>query len=138
MSAHVTIGAEPLAYQEAFAKDRDGDGVADRVSYYDGERLVASAFDDDGDGRFDLWIAYDAELHVTREAVDRDHDGVADVVRMLTTDGHVAGEVMLAAPVRSDAGAAERPTLPIDPRLGGAAAILVIAAVAAIVLARGR
>ena len=105
-SATVSIGGEELTYTEALTKDTNGDGRPDRLSYYDGDRLVAAAYDNDDDGEHDLWILFDEELRPRKEIVDRDRDGRPDVERAVDEEGR-------AGPDRP--AVQDRPTSPASP-----------------------
>lgn len=92
MSGTIVIGRRSIRYTEAAEKDTNADGKMDRVSYYDGDQLLATAYDDDDDGEHDMWVTFDADLRVDQEVVDRDHDGSADVMRSLDAAGKVVAE----------------------------------------------
>lgn len=60
------------------ARDEDGDGRLDRLLVYDaGDRLVRSEEDLDGDGRLESVTLYDGG-EVVRKRVDTDADGIVD------------------------------------------------------------
>ena len=141
MSGTIVIGRRSIRYTEAAEKDTNADGKMDRVSYYDGDQLLATAYDDDGDGEHDMWVTFDADLRVDQEVVDRDHDGSADVMRSLDAAGKVVSEGQApsveskpepepAEPVVVATAQPSEPALPdgfpLDYRLGIGAGILVL------------
>lgn len=92
----VEIGEVTVQYDTSRNVDTDFDGKLDGVGYYRGGRLVASALDDDGDGRHDLWLTYDDTLQLALELVDRDRDGEPDVSRKLSATESVLEETQLS------------------------------------------
>lgn len=93
-----------MHYDATRNADTDFDGKIDGVSYYRAGRLVASAFDDDGDGRHDLWLAYDDTLRLELELVGRDRDGDADVSRKISATEFVVEETPLSDSLLPDLG----------------------------------
>ena len=60
-------------------RDFDGDAKIDEVSLYEGERVVGTYRDTNGDGRFDVWTEWSAvEPGCSIVTVDRDLDGIPD------------------------------------------------------------
>lgn len=75
VSAKETIGGYPLEYDQALPADTNGNGTPDRTSYYLGDRLVWSAYDEDEDGEADLWLRYRNGDMVDLELTDTNGDG---------------------------------------------------------------
>jgi hypothetical protein len=72
---------------EARKVDLDNDGHKD-LAYYagDGGALVGAGFDENHDGRVDVFKKYGADGKIVEETRDTDHDGVLDQ-RSTDTDG---------------------------------------------------
>jgi hypothetical protein len=86
-AAEAVAGLEELAPQKgehATAYDLDRDGKADLWRYTvlveDGkERVVRKERDLNGDGRVDMWEAYDQDGNLIKQAFDLDFDGKPDL-----------------------------------------------------------
>ena len=69
------IGDYLLEYDQKIEADTDGNGKNDRTSYYLGERLVWSSYDEDENGEPDFWLRYKNGDTVDLEIYDPDGDG---------------------------------------------------------------
>lgn len=74
------IGDYLLEYDQKIEADTDGNGKNDRTSYYQGERLVWSAYDEDENGEPELWLRYKNGDIVDLELYDPDGDGEPDKI----------------------------------------------------------
>lgn len=85
VSAKETIGGYPLEYDQTLSADTDGNGTPDRTSYYLGNRLVWSAYDEDEDGAADLWLRYRNGDMVDLELTDQNGDGKPEKIAEFDT-----------------------------------------------------
>ncbi|MEK7519804.1 MAG: hypothetical protein AAB581_00975 [Patescibacteria group bacterium] len=67
-------------YDQKLETDTNGNGVNDRTSYYQGDRLVWTAYDEDENGAADLWFRFKNGDTVDLELADRDGDGEPDLI----------------------------------------------------------
>lgn len=74
------IGDYVLEYDEKIEADTNNDGKNDRTTYYLGNRLVWSAYDEDGNGKPDLWLRYKNGDTVDLELHDPDGNGEPDKI----------------------------------------------------------
>jgi hypothetical protein len=93
-----TVAGRVVTYDRAVEADTDDDGTNDRTTYYMGASMVMTAYDEDQDGRHELWFFYDEEERVNAEAADEDGDGSADAIVPIGPDE----QVMEAAPAPED------------------------------------
>lgn len=82
----VGVGPYDVVFDEAVQADPDEDGFEERTSYYLNGTLVATVYDNDGDGKPDLWFRYDDELYLDLEVVDENGDGEPDVVHHINRE----------------------------------------------------
>ena len=78
--AKEAIGGYALEYDQKYETDTDNNGKNDRTSYYQGDRLVWSAYDEDENGKADLWIRYRDGDTPDLELVDYNSDGDPDKI----------------------------------------------------------
>ena len=80
--AKETIGGYVVEFDHKLEADTDGNGTNDRTSYYLGDRLMWSAYDEDGNGEADLWLRYrngdTVDLEITDKNGDREADTIAE------------------------------------------------------------
>jgi hypothetical protein len=75
--------------------EQDPDVTVHRTSFYDGDLLVFTAYDTDGDGQDDLWFEYDEDRRLTIEFRDTDGDGQPDRALRFDQDENVIDEISL-------------------------------------------
>lgn len=80
VSAKEMIGDYVLEYDLKTVADTNGDGTDDRTSYYKGDALIWSAYDENGDGKPDLWMRYKNGDTIDLELFDPDGDGEPDKI----------------------------------------------------------
>ena len=79
-SAKLAVGDYTFEFDEKFEADTDGDGKTDRISYYQGGTLVLAAYDQNKDGKSDLWLRYKNGDTVDLELEDTNGDGSPDYI----------------------------------------------------------
>ena len=58
--------------------DQDKDGRKETKVYYEGQKIVKSESDRDGDGKIDTWTTYNETGHAWKRAADTNKDGKRD------------------------------------------------------------
>ena len=74
------IGDYTIEYDRKVESDTDGDGKNDRTSYYGGDTLLWSAYDESKDGTPDLWMRFRGGDTVDLELFDRDGNSEPDKI----------------------------------------------------------
>jgi len=74
------IGDYTIEYDQAFEADTNNNGTNDRVSYYLKEQLVFTAYDENEDGKQDLWFRFTNGDAVDLELSDKNADGKPDTI----------------------------------------------------------
>ena len=69
----ITVVGETVSYT---SKHED---VANAYSYYNGDQLVLTEYDENTDGTIDVWIFYRDDYSVRKEMRDSDNDGTPDM-----------------------------------------------------------
>ena len=85
----IRIGRYEIEFDESSGEDSDGDGKVDKVSYYLRDSLVLTAWDEDGNGKAELWFIYDEEEYLVQEVADTDGDGRPDEFTRMSRDEKV-------------------------------------------------
>lgn len=89
------LGVEVTFDETVSGTEQDPDVTVERTSYYDGDRLVFTAYDTDGDGLDDLWFEYDDSRRLKMELRDTDGDGDPDRALRFDKDENVIEEITL-------------------------------------------
>ncbi len=84
--AKETIGNYPLEYDTRMEADTNGNGKNDRTSYYQGDTLVWSAYDEDENGKPDLWLRYKGGDTIDLEIHDADGNGEPEKIAEFVQD----------------------------------------------------
>lgn len=74
------VGEYSVEYDEARPADTNENGTNDRTSYYKAGVLVFTAYDENEDGKDDLWFRYRADGAVDLELADSGTDGRPDMI----------------------------------------------------------
>ena len=74
------VGDYTIEYDQALETDTNNNGTNDRVSYYLKEQLVFTAYDENEDGKQDLWFRFTNGDTVDLELADKNADGKPDIV----------------------------------------------------------
>ena len=84
---------------ERLDKDTDGDGEPDYRTVFapDGDRVVRFEYDDNADGRIDMWEHYRADATIERLEEDTDSDGEPDYRWMFAPDETITAEFDLTS-----------------------------------------
>lgn len=95
-----TIAIPELDVRVAFDEtvtgtEQDPEVTVHRTSFYDGDLLVFTAYDTDGDGQDDLWFEYDDARRLTMELRDTDGDGQPDRALRFDRSENVIEEITL-------------------------------------------
>ena len=75
-----------LTYTETY------NDIENATSYYDGESLVMTAYDQDENGKDDVWVLYREDLTVERELYDTDGDGEVDIISEFDKEENLISE----------------------------------------------
>ena len=75
-----------LTYTETY------NDIENATSYYDGESLVMTAYDQDENGKADVWVLYREDLTVERELYDTDGDGEVDIISEFDKEENIISE----------------------------------------------
>ena len=89
------LGVQVTFDETVTGTEQDPDVTVERTSYYDGELLVFTAYDTDGDGQDDLWFEYDDSRRLVMELQDTDGDGEPDRALRFDQDENVIEEISL-------------------------------------------
>lgn len=119
-SKDLTIGDYAMTFDQTFEADTDGNGTNDRTSYYQGDTLMWAAYDEDENGKADLWLRYKNGDSVDLELYDRDGDGEPD--KIVEVDSQEKTEVIYDAAAKGASSPSSFAALIIALVLGGAAA----------------
>lgn len=76
----VEVGDYATEYDQTFEADTNGNGKNDRTSYYMNGQLVFTAYDENEDGRQDLWFRFKNGDTADLELADADADGDPDMI----------------------------------------------------------
>lgn len=82
-------------FDQKLEADTNGNGVNDRTSYYKGDRLMWTVYDQDENGEPDLWFRYANGDTLDLELFDRNGDGEPDTITEF--DGQENAEVIYDA-----------------------------------------
>jgi hypothetical protein len=69
----ITVGPDRVMYTET------RNDVENAISYYNGEGLVMTAYDEDGSRTPDVWVMYRDDMSILREMRDSNSDGEPDI-----------------------------------------------------------
>ena len=81
------IGDYVIEYDQKIQADTDADGKDDRQSYYLKDQLVFVAYDENGDGKPNLWFRYTNGDTVDLELADKNTDGKPDTITEIDSNG---------------------------------------------------
>jgi hypothetical protein len=79
----VVVGSESVQYTDTYQD------IENATSYYNGDSLVLTAVDEDGDGSADRWLLYGEDRKVVQEMKDTDGDGEIDVTHTLDGEENI-------------------------------------------------
>ncbi len=89
LSGTVQVPSGEVAYDIYYDDDTTQDGYGDRRSYYLADELVFASWDEDLDGRHDLFMEISEGLYVEAEYADLDRDGAIDEIVTFDREGEV-------------------------------------------------
>lgn len=76
----LTVGDYAIEYDQKLEADTNNNGKNDRTSYYRNEQLVFTAYDENEDGKQDLWFRFKNGDAVDLELADTDGNGKPDII----------------------------------------------------------
>lgn len=74
------VGDYTIEYDQKLEGDTNNNGKNDRASYYRNEKLVFTAYDENEDGKQDLWFRFKNGETVDLELADTDGNGKPDII----------------------------------------------------------
>lgn len=95
--AKESVAGYPLEFDQKLEADTNGNGVNDRTSYYIGDRITWTVYDEDENGKPDVWLRYANGDTLDLELYDRDGDGEPETITEF--DGQENAEVIYDADV---------------------------------------
>lgn len=114
------VGDYPIIFDQKLEADTSGNGVNDRTSYYQGDLLVWTAYDEDENGEWETWFRYKGGDSVDLELYDRDGNGTPD--RIVEVDAQEKPEVIYDAAFEGGTFSSATTTVIVILVLGGAGA----------------
>lgn len=72
-SQTITVGSESISYTETY------NDLPNTTSYYNGDELILTEYDEDQNGAPDVWVLYKPNFLVEQEMRDSDGDGKPDI-----------------------------------------------------------
>lgn len=80
------IGDRTISYDRVVEADENENGVNDRTTYYLGEEMVFTAYDENENGKADLWLGWKDGESVELELADQNGDGTPDSAFRVTPE----------------------------------------------------
>ena len=80
----ISVGGYPIEYDSTLESDTNGNGKNDRTSYYLNGVLTFTAYDENEDGKPDLWLRFKNGDTIDLELADKNGDGEPDLITEIT------------------------------------------------------
>ena len=87
LAAKLTVGEYVFEFDEKVKADTDANGTDDRTTYYQKGQMVLSVYDENENGRPDVWIRYANGDTADLELADKNGDGNPDMIVEINAQG---------------------------------------------------